>query len=541
MKAQQILIPKKLRYLFVFLVLSSPVIGDFHQSIRAAASAQQSSQNSPSGVVLKRTTRAVVLDVVVTDKTGHSFPGLTKTEFTLLEDGQPQTIATFEAAGISHRIDDPQRTISALGSEFPQIILLIDEMNTSFKDLAYARYCMGKLLRKNRGQLQQSTALMALTNEGLRVLHGSTLDSNTLWAALDHHHPAIPWRLKGGVYGASERLNISLGALEKIAAAGEGSSIRRSVVWISPGLPILSSISITAESQANALSAIRKLSDELLHARVTVYTVDPRGVRESSALSTISSASPGTFNASYWEVLSQSNNSNFGDLALQRFAIETGGKSFWGHNSIDGEVASSISEGEAYYTFSYYPSNSLFDGKFRKIAVAMNRPELKSRTRDGYFAIPEAPPPTDEQLTDQIELALSNPLGYLGVPVTAKASVLPGEPQQIRVAITADRHSLTWNTLSNGGQQCQLIAVAATFSSASNEKPLKIQKEDFAYVLPAERMSALAEKPVIYTLSLPFEPGIAHMRILLRDKVSGRTGTVDLRGPFSQGATAARP
>jgi len=533
MTAQQFLISKKLPYLFVFLLLSSSVIGDFHQSIRAAVSARQSLQNSPPGVVLKRTTHAVVLDVVVTDKTGHSVPGLTKTDFTLLEDGQPQTIATFEAAGRSQTTDDPQRTISAPAPEFPQIILLIDEMNTSFKDLAYARYCMGKLLRKNGGQLQQSTGLMALTNEGLRVLHGSTRNGNALWATLDQQHPEIPWRLKGGVYGASERLNISLGALEKIAAAGEGSAIRRIIVWVSPGLPILSSIAITAESQGNALAAIRKLSDELLHARVTVYTVDPRGVIEASGLSTVSDP--------YSQIASQLNNPNFGDLALQHFAIETGGKSFWGHNSIDAEVASSISEGTNYYTLSYYPANSLFDGKFRKIAVAVGRPELKSRTRDGYFAIPEPPSPTDEQLADQIELALSNPLGYLGVPVTAKASVLPGDSQHIQIVLTGDRHTLTWSTLPNGDQQCQLIAAAASFSSASKEKPLKIQEEDFAYVLPAEKMSALAEKPVVYTLSLPFEPGIGHMRILLRDKVSGRTGTVDLRGPFPQGAPAATP
>lgn len=281
MTAQRFLIPKKLPHLFVFLLLSSSVLGDFHQTIRAAVGAQQSLQNSPPNIVLKSTTRAVVLDVVVTDKTGHSVPGLTKTDFTVLEDGQPQTIATFEAVGRSETTDDPQRTISASAPEFPQIILLIDEMNTSFKDLAYARYCMGKLLRKNGGQLEESTALVALANEGLRVLHGSTRNGNALWAALDQHHPAIPWRLKGGVYGASERLNISLGALEKIAAAGEGSSIRRSVVWVSPGLPILSSIAITAESQDKALAAIRRLSDELLHARVTMYTVDPRGVLEA--------------------------------------------------------------------------------------------------------------------------------------------------------------------------------------------------------------------------------------------------------------------
>lgn len=530
-------------FLPLFLATSA-----FSQETNPAASsrASQTSQNASSGTVLKRVTRAVILDVVVTDKAGRPVSALGTADFTLFEDGQPQTIASFEASAGAGPAPDPHAGHASKESspvprpELAQVILLLDEMNTSFKDLAYARYCVEKLLRKDGGQLQQSTALMALTDQGLKLLQDSTRDGNALWTSLDRHSPQLPWRLNGNVYGASERLGISLGALAEIAAAGEGSTVRRNIIWISPGFPILSGLAITPESRGKAFEAIRKLSDKLLRARVTIYTVDPRGVPEASSLSTLSSASPSAFNATYFQIFSQTNNPAFGDLALQHFARETGGRSLWGHNNIDAEVAGSIAEGTNYYTLSYYPSNSLFDGTFRKIAVTLHRPGLTARTRDGYFAMPEPPPLTDDELTDQLENALSNPLSYIGVPVSAKASVLPGSSGSVRIVLTGDRRALTWSTSANGDQQCQLIAVAAAFSSASGEKPIRIQKEDFAYVLPGAKVSSLSEKPVVYTLDFPLDSAVSRIRILLRDKISGRTGSTDLSPPYSPSPDSRR-
>jgi len=540
MHGEKLLIVMRMPFLCGFLLLFSASPARSQETNPAVASdTSQTSQDASAGTVLKRVTRAVVLDVVVTDKAGRPVSGLGTADFTLLEDGQLQAIASFEASASAHPVPNAHEARASKESspvprpEIAQVILLLDEMNTGFKDLAYARYSMGKLLRKNGGQLQQSTALMALTDQGLKLLHDSTRDGNALWNSLDHHSPQLPWRLNGSVYGASERLGISLGALAEIASAGEGSTVRRNIIWISPGFPILSGLDITPESRDKAFAAIRNLSDKLLRARVTVYTVDPRGVPEASSLSTLSSASPSTFNATYFQIFSQTNNPAFGDLALQHFARETGGKSFWGHNNIDAEVASSISAGTNYYALSYYPSNSLFDGNFRKIAVTLRRPGLAARTRDGYFAMPEPPPPTEDELTDQIEVALSNPLSYVGIPVSATASVLPSSTGSVRIVLTVDRRALTWSTSINGDQQCPLIAVAAAFSSASHEKPVRIQKEDFAYVLPAAKVSSLSEKPVVYTLDFPLDSSVSRIRILLRDKTSGRTGSVDLPAPYS--------
>ena len=50
---------------------------------------------------------AVTLDVVVADKQGRAVRGLTAADFTVLEDGRPQTVVGFEAADLSAALPEP--------------------------------------------------------------------------------------------------------------------------------------------------------------------------------------------------------------------------------------------------------------------------------------------------------------------------------------------------------------------------------------------------------------------------------------------------
>jgi hypothetical protein len=54
----------------------------------------------------------------------------------------------------------------------------------------------------------------------------------------------------------------------------------------------------------------------------------------------------------------------FEDLALERFARETGGRSFWGRNDIDAEIAHAMNEGSGYYTLSITPAITISMASF---------------------------------------------------------------------------------------------------------------------------------------------------------------------------------
>jgi len=87
--------------------------------------------------------RRVMLDVVVTDKSGNPIPNLRQEDFTLLDDKQPRAITSFQASNESGTPPDPP----------VQVIFLIDAVNSSFRAVGYQRTALDKLFRQNGGQL----------------------------------------------------------------------------------------------------------------------------------------------------------------------------------------------------------------------------------------------------------------------------------------------------------------------------------------------------------------------------------------------------
>ncbi|HEX8893100.1 MAG TPA: hypothetical protein VF783_07240, partial [Terriglobales bacterium] len=66
--------------------------------LAGAAFSQSAAQGDPASTI-KTTTRAVLLDVVVTDKSGKPVHGLKGHDFTVLEDGKAQQVRGFEERG----------------------------------------------------------------------------------------------------------------------------------------------------------------------------------------------------------------------------------------------------------------------------------------------------------------------------------------------------------------------------------------------------------------------------------------------------------
>src|SRR5580698_5617196 len=333
-------------------------------------------------------------------------------------------------------------------------------MNTRFVDFAFTRYSVKKLLARNGGQLNQPTTLMALTDKGLKVLAGPTLDGQFLESAVEHLPAALPWRLDlTNFYFAIDRINLSLSALADIAMANAGSGTRKNIVWISPGFPIFSAYTAgDAKTQQALFDAIRSLSDILLKARIAIYTVDPRGVFAGDY------SNNEQFRA-YLAALQASSQVAFGDLALQTLAVQTGGRALYGRNDVDQQIADSIGDGDTYYTLSYAPANHNFDGKFRKIKILLpNHPDLRARTRDGYYALPQAPPPTDRLVREQIGEALLSPLSFKALPIVDTSTTVTRDPPRAEVKFDVDAAAFSWSPQPDGRQQANVEVAVADFS-----------------------------------------------------------------------------
>src|ERR1700748_3288165 len=165
-------------------------------------------QQEPGGTqtkapaTIKVTTRIVVLDVVITDKKGKLIErGLTRGDCTVLEDGKEQEIRSFEPPS-EHRMPSADGAIANSAEDLTKIgdapvtILVLDELNSRFEDMSFARQMMVKYLQAQQTVLREPTVLMVATNNTFQQMHDYTQNRDELIEVVKKHVPAYPWRME---------------------------------------------------------------------------------------------------------------------------------------------------------------------------------------------------------------------------------------------------------------------------------------------------------------------------------------------------------
>jgi len=172
----------------------------------------------------------IQLDVVVTDKSGKPVSGLQQQDFTILDDNTPAKIVSFHASEPGEPSDPPV-----------QAIILLDAVNGSAQNIIFEAQQVQKFLRQNNGQLPIPMSLVIFTDTATQVQPQPTRDGNTLANDLSSNQPGLRFlRRSAGFWGASERLQLSLQAVERITHYEEKREGRKLLIWISPGWPLLS-------------------------------------------------------------------------------------------------------------------------------------------------------------------------------------------------------------------------------------------------------------------------------------------------------------
>jgi hypothetical protein len=130
-------------------------------------------------------------------------------------------------------------------------------------------------------------------------------------------------------------------------------------------------------------------------------------------------------------------------LSLVDMANATGGVPFFNRNDLDGAVEEAIANGADYYSLSYVPPLTKYDGQYHTIDVKVDRPKLTLQYRPGYTSVdltkpPESadrksskaePPPPDPLDVAMAHGAAPSTQLLFDVRVTpSTASAKPGDP-----------------------------------------------------------------------------------------------------------------
>jgi VWFA-related protein len=328
-----------------------------------AASAQQDNSASQDHA------NNIYLDVVVAPKSGEPVAGLSQRDFTLLDNKVPQTITSFQALG---------------GGEAPaEVIVLIDAVNAKPETIAYERNQVDKFFSANRGRLPHPTTFAIFTDADTHIHPGYTTDGNALSASLDNAIVSIR-RVSplAGFEGSTDRIQLSVKAMETIAAYETPRPGRKLVLWISPGWPLLSrtAIQFTSLQRQQMFASIVSLSTQLRQARITLYSIDPLGTRDIGIRTSAYAA--------YLKGVSKPKEVEPGNLALQVFAVHSGGLVLNSGNDLAELLQKCLFDTEAYYEISFESPPAGQRDEYHHLELRLAKPGLSARTRQNYYAQP---------------------------------------------------------------------------------------------------------------------------------------------------------
>lgn len=311
----------------------------------------------------------IVLDVVVAPRSGSPVAGLTKQDFTLLDNNVAQPIAGFQPFSGS--------------SEPIEVVLLVDAVNTSTTNLSYEREEIDKFLRANNGRLAHPTSLAIFTDTATQIAQGFSTDGNAISASLDRQTIGLrEIRRSAGFWGADDRIQLSLNALQMLAAKEASHPGRKIILWVSPGWPYLSGpgVDLSDKDRQRIYSTVTQISTSLRQHNITLYSVDSLNAQENIGREFEYEA--------FLKGINRPVQAELADLSLQVLAIQSGGLALGASNDISGRIEQCVEDLGNYYEISFVPPPPEHPGEYHRIDIKLDRPGLAAHTRSGYYAQP---------------------------------------------------------------------------------------------------------------------------------------------------------
>jgi len=193
----------------------------------------------------------------------------------------------------------------------------------------------------------------------------------------------------GDTYHLQRRLGTTVDAFEEISRFLRGMPGRKNLLWLSGSFPVgvlPGGDPIDPFSRAVDYSPeLKQAADLLTLNQVAVYPVDIRGlmanpIYDASDNRTYTASSLESDRKQFWLQL-------VGDHdTMDQLAEFTGGHAFYETNGFEQALRMAAEDGSNYYSLSYSPSNTKFDGRLRKIHVNVARKGMHLSYRRNYFA-----------------------------------------------------------------------------------------------------------------------------------------------------------
>jgi VWFA-related protein len=293
-----------------------------------------------------------------------------------------------------------------------------------------------------------------------------------------------------------------------------------------------------ADTSSSVMTMLKRVTELAARVRIVAYTMDVRGLYGDPAVDAGSNSFPDGM-ASGTSARNPSTEAAAMREPLHILADDTGGRALYNSNSIPDSIQQALDETSAYYLLAWRPeTEEQRSGRARLKVSIKNRPDLRVRLRRNYYTPPatvaqsnqpkETPqtastPAQATELKPEVELlsALGSLYPQRRLPTSLAVGYLntPDQGLVLKLSMQIERSAFNFDS-STSGQKREVDVIGA----AIDDRGVIVT---FKQLLTVANDSA-AEKqglPVLWNQQLKLPAGLYQVRVAVRERGAGRTGS----------------
>jgi len=302
----------------------------------------------------------------------------------------------------------------------------------------------------------------------------------------------------------------TLGVLQSLMKSSASLPGRKLVFLFSDGF-------IVDQRGSNALDWLKEVTQEAAKVGAVIYTMDTRGIFQDSFVDVSSN--------DYVDMSSRHAGISVGETTAPReplstLADETGGRAIFNSDSIDDAIRQAVRETSEYYVLAWRPEvDNERRGKVHIEVSIQGRPDLRVLLRRNYFRPPDPKvikSPVTQRKSPETELlaTLGSPHPLRTLPTSLSVGFVKNSDNAstLKASMQIERDAFA----STDNQRSEVDVVGA----AIDDRGLIYSFKEVLTVVPQG-----TKTPVVWTQQLKVKPGLYQVRVAVRERESGRSGS----------------
>jgi VWFA-related protein len=501
-------------------------------------------------------TELVLVNVTIRDKNGNFVRDLKPEDFTVLEDGKPQKVISFDlentdvvpatdvaqvkllqtpAKAAAPAASSQNEVTAALGAlkDRRLIVLFFDIADMQPDEIDHAAAAALNYVDKQMAPAD----LVSVVSLGssLQVNQDFTADHKLIRTALQSFSAGSGQGFEEGPTGATEgtadtggsftaddtEYNIfntdrRLEALRAIAAQLSHVDQKKSLIYFSSGMN-RTGVENQSELRAAVNAAVR--------ANLSIYTMDIRGLQAMVPGGEAQSASlRGTSGYSGAAMINSLNSNSSSQETLVTLAADTGGRAFLDSNDFSKVFKGVQDDTSSYYMLGYRSTNLARDGHYRRISVQLKRQGVKISYRKGYYAPADFKHSNDEDRERQLDEELASDLPSTDLPVYLSAAYFRTSENKfyVPVSVVVPGSEIPFSRNSDRDR-----ATLDILGVALDGKKLPLGDIRETVKLAVNTSAEVQRKNVQYDSGFMLPSGTYHLKFVVRENQTGRMGSFE--------------